>query len=213
MYFSKHFVCSAVFYSQLWISAYWAAKCCAIPVYLSILKLSLRIQHLFFFSLKNHSELERKVEERRVPLCFWYPCPYLSNWNQWGFMKEVTFWEKWWCPCPVLAHWLLMSAGRKWRSVPEQVSTAPTWQVAQTQGLNLFHGCYVTFHRACWSYLNNISTSGIKADISGHPISTRSQSGFGFAWCFTHWIHDLKYKKTPNPLWLITCFPCEERDT
>lgn len=72
---------------------------------------------------------------------------------------------------------------------------------------------YVTFHRACWSYLNNISTSGIKADISGHPISTRSQSGSGFPWCFTHWIHDLKYKKPPNPLWLITCFPCEERDT
>lgn len=67
---------------------------------------------------------------------------------------------------------IVMSASGKLRTL-----TAPSWQVAQTQGLNLLHECYMAFHRPCWSYLNIVPTSGIKPDVSGHPISIRSWSG------------------------------------
>lgn len=64
MYVTQHFICSAVFYSQFLISPYWAAKCCAITVYLSFLNLSLKIHFsvFYFFIEKSHRIRKYKVE-------------------------------------------------------------------------------------------------------------------------------------------------------
>lgn len=88
MYFSKHFVCSAVFYSQLWISAYWAAKCCAIPVYLSILKLSLRIQHLFFFFIEKSFRIREKSRREKSSLMFLVPLSIFIQLKSMGFYER-----------------------------------------------------------------------------------------------------------------------------